>query len=182
MSLLELLCIAFNSLGTVIKGPRGLKISSHKEKRSTFLWFFEILYLIWAFYGLVLRKGIYQHDGLVFVSQPWDQSSFSQQSNLFYICMYCSKYKCCKIEFAFKRDNSSDWDKKWCFFSMSKKCFLIRLTANERSKQTIKNKAKVNKLEKILACFQHYFVYNSYTRVMRSLLTLLPPQISLSAN
>ena len=61
---LELLCIAFNSLGTVIKGPRGLKISSHKEKRSTFLWFFEILYLIWTLYGLVLRKRIYQHMGL----------------------------------------------------------------------------------------------------------------------
>ena len=54
--------------------------------------------------------------------------------------------------------------KKWCFFSMSKKCFLIRLTANERSKQTIENRAKVSKLEKSLACFQHYFVYNSYTR------------------
>ena len=54
--------------------------------------------------------------------------------------------------------------KKWCFFSMSKKCFLIRLTTNERSKQTIQNKAKVSKLEKILACFQHYLVYNSYAR------------------
>ena len=164
MSLLELLCIAFNSLGTVIKGPRGLKISSHKEKRSTFLWFFwntiSNLNPLWI--GLE-EKNISTY-GLVFVCQPWDQSSFSQQSNLFYICMYCSKYKCCKIEFAFKRDNSSDWDKKWCFFSMSKKCFLIRLTTDERSKQTIQNKAKVSKLEKILACFQHYLVYNSYAR------------------